>query len=56
MGAMIAHKRSLIAQLGFIYPLLQTIPIKFHPSNFFARCAADFITQSRQTKAQFQIQ
>jgi len=56
MRSMIAQKRSLIAQFGFIHPTLQTFPIKFHTFNAFERCAADFITPSHHIKAQFQTQ
>jgi hypothetical protein len=56
MGAIIAHKRSLIAQHAGVSHLLDAFPIKFHPSNVFGRRADSFTTQSRQTKAHYQPQ
>ena len=56
MRSMIAQKRSLIAQIGFLGQAQKTFPIKLHASNSLGWCATDFITPSHRTLAQFQTQ
>ena len=56
MRSMIAQKRSLIAHPVANVSTDPAFPIKLHTSKPNGWCAADFITPSHQTKAQFQTQ
>jgi hypothetical protein len=56
MRSIIAQKRPLIAHLVANVSTDQAFPIKLHTSKANGWCAADFITPSHQTEAQFQTQ